>query len=35
VPSSSEGTFVSKTAGVFLEQNLQFFERLDWWLGAR
>jgi TonB-linked SusC/RagA family outer membrane protein len=29
VPSSSEGTFVSKTAGVFLEQNLQFFERLD------
>lgn len=29
IPSSSEGTTVSKTAGVFVEQNLQFVDKLD------
>jgi TonB-linked SusC/RagA family outer membrane protein len=29
VPSVSEGTTVSKTAGVFIEQNAQLFDRLD------
>ncbi len=29
VPSVSEGTTVSKTAGIFVEQNLQLWERLD------
>ncbi|MGV3709236.1 MAG: SusC/RagA family TonB-linked outer membrane protein [Gemmatimonas sp.] len=29
VPSVSEGTTVSKTAGVFVEQNLQMFNTLD------
>jgi TonB-linked SusC/RagA family outer membrane protein len=29
VPGSAEGTSVSKTAGVFVEQNLQFYDRLD------
>ena len=29
VPSSGEGTTVLKTAGVFVEQNLQLWDRLD------
>ena len=29
VPTVSEGTTISKTAGVFVEQNLQLFDRLD------
>ena len=29
VPTVSEGTTISKTAGVFVEQNLQFFDRVD------
>lgn len=29
VPTSSEGTTISKTAGYFLEQNVQLFDRLD------
>ena len=29
VPGSSEGTTVTKTAGYFIEQNLQFFDRFD------
>jgi TonB-linked SusC/RagA family outer membrane protein len=29
VPSVSEGTTVSKTAGIFVEQNAQLFDRLD------
>lgn len=35
VPSVSEGTTISKTAGVFVEQNLQFFEKLDAVLSVR
>jgi len=29
VPGSSEGTTIAKTAGYFLEQNIQAFDRLD------
>ena len=29
VPATSEGTTVSKTAGVFVEQNMQFFDKID------
>ncbi|MES2523516.1 MAG: SusC/RagA family TonB-linked outer membrane protein [Gemmatimonadota bacterium] len=29
VPSVSEGTTVSKTAGIFVEQNAQFFDKID------
>ncbi len=29
VPSVAEGTTVSKTAGIFIEQNAQLFDRLD------
>ena len=35
VPSVGEGTTVSKTAGIFIEQNLQFFDRLDAVLSVR
>jgi TonB-linked SusC/RagA family outer membrane protein len=29
VPSVAEGTTVSKTAGIFVEQNLQLFDKID------